>query len=103
MILQVAVEPEEDRFVAHCLEFDVASSGKSFQEAIENILDAIRTYLEACSLMGVDPRDIVRPAPREDLEEFQRRFFQPETMVSMVRLPFADLLPGRQEEAVALI
>lgn len=33
-------------FVAHCLNLGIASQGRSYEEAIENIKDAINLYLE---------------------------------------------------------
>lgn len=33
-------------FVSHCLNLGIASQGKSYEEAIEGIKDAIRLYLE---------------------------------------------------------
>ena len=33
-------------FVAHCLNIGIASQGKSVEEAMENIKDAIKLYLE---------------------------------------------------------
>ena len=33
-------------FVSHCLNLGIASQGKNYEEAIENIKDAINLYLE---------------------------------------------------------
>ena len=33
-------------FVAHCLNLGIASQGKTVEEAMENIKDAIKLYLE---------------------------------------------------------
>ena len=33
-------------FVAHCLNLGIASQGKTMEEAMENIKDAIKLYLE---------------------------------------------------------
>jgi predicted RNase H-like HicB family nuclease len=35
-------------FVAHCLNLGITSQGYSYEEAIENIKDAINLYLEEC-------------------------------------------------------
>ena len=35
-------------FVAHCLNLGIVSQGKSYEDAIENIKDAINLYLEEC-------------------------------------------------------
>ena len=33
-------------FVSHCLNLGIASQGRSYEEAIENIKDAIKLYIE---------------------------------------------------------
>ena len=35
-------------FVVHCLNLGIASQGRTVEEAMENIRDAIRLYLEEC-------------------------------------------------------
>ncbi|MBU0929511.1 MAG: type II toxin-antitoxin system HicB family antitoxin [Nanoarchaeota archaeon] len=35
-------------FVAHCLNLGIVSQGDSYEDAIKNIEDAIRLYLEEC-------------------------------------------------------
>jgi predicted RNase H-like HicB family nuclease len=35
-------------FVAHCLNLGITSQGCSYEEAFENIKDAIKLYLEEC-------------------------------------------------------
>jgi len=35
-------------FVAHCLNLGIASQGYSYEDAFENIKDAIKLYLEEC-------------------------------------------------------
>ena len=37
---------EEDLFIAQCLEIDVASQGKSEDEAVENLKEALELYFE---------------------------------------------------------
>jgi predicted RNase H-like HicB family nuclease len=37
---------EESWYVAQCLEIDVASQGKSEEEALENLREALELYLE---------------------------------------------------------
>ena len=37
---------EDDLYVAQCLELDVASQGKSEQEALENLREAIELHFE---------------------------------------------------------
>jgi len=42
----VAVVKEEDWYVASCLENHVVSQGKSREEALENLQEALELYLE---------------------------------------------------------
>jgi len=35
-------------FVAHCLNLGIASQGYTYEEALENIKDAVKLYLEEC-------------------------------------------------------
>jgi predicted RNase H-like HicB family nuclease len=41
-----AIWQEEDLFVAQCLELDVASQGKTEEEALANLKEALELYLE---------------------------------------------------------
>lgn len=41
-----SVWPENDWYVAQCLELDVASQGESEQEALENLREAIELHFE---------------------------------------------------------
>ena len=40
------ITKEEKLYVAHCPELDVASQGKTVEEALENLREAIELYLE---------------------------------------------------------
>ena len=40
------VSQEDDWFVAHCNEFEIASQGKSVPEALSNLQEAIELYFE---------------------------------------------------------
>lgn len=44
--LTAAVHQEEDWYVAQCLEVDVASQGRSVDEALTNLAEAAELYLE---------------------------------------------------------
>jgi predicted RNase H-like HicB family nuclease len=52
MAFDIAVNEEMIRkkkvFVAHCLNLGIASQGRTYEEAIKNIEDAISLYLEEC-------------------------------------------------------
>lgn len=51
-IFDIAVNEEfigkKKIFVAHCLNLEITSQGRSYEEAIESIKDAIKLYLEEC-------------------------------------------------------
>lgn len=42
----VGIEEDEDTFVAICYENNVASQGKTKQEALKNVKEALELYLE---------------------------------------------------------
>ncbi len=49
---------EDDWFIAQCLEVDVASQGKSEEEALVNLSEALELYFEP-------PRPILKPIIRK--------------------------------------
>ena len=53
-----SISQEEDLFIAQCLEIDIASQGKSEDEAIENLKEALALYFEP-------PRPTVIPKLRK--------------------------------------
>lgn len=42
----VAVQKEEEWYVAKCIENSVASQGKTFEEALDNLKEALELYFE---------------------------------------------------------
>jgi predicted RNase H-like HicB family nuclease len=42
----VSINREGEWFVAHCVELDVSSQGRTFKEAEKNIKEAVQLYLE---------------------------------------------------------
>lgn len=63
-----SISQEEKWFVAQCLEVDVASQGKSEDEAIDNLREALELYFEA-------PHSTVMPK----LRKFQAKIAADET------------------------
>jgi len=45
-LFTVVIQKEDDWFVAKCLENSVASQGKSIDEAMYNLREAIELYME---------------------------------------------------------
>ncbi|HEV2376313.1 MAG TPA: type II toxin-antitoxin system HicB family antitoxin [Streptosporangiaceae bacterium] len=46
LTLTAALHQEEDWYVAQCLEVDVASQGRTINEALANLAEAVELYLE---------------------------------------------------------
>jgi predicted RNase H-like HicB family nuclease len=57
MRLTASITHEPPWYVAQCLEIDVASQGKTVEEAIANLQEALELHLES------NPSPQVRPAP----------------------------------------
>lgn len=62
----ILIEKEDDLYSALCLELDVASQGKTIQEAKRNIREAIELYLESVVETGEEEDFVPRPAPIEE-------------------------------------
>ncbi len=103
MLLQVLVERSESAFVAHCLDFDIATSGKSVEDTISNIKDAISCYVVACNQLGIEGTDMLRPAPQEYWDTARKAWVDPNTEISMIRLDINDIIPGSKEEACVAV
>jgi predicted RNase H-like HicB family nuclease len=57
--LTAAVHQEEDWYVAQCLEVDVASQGRTIDEALNNLAEAVTLYLDEVD----DPQRHVTATP----------------------------------------
>ena len=47
---------EEDAYVAHCLEYDIASQGDTRQEAMANIKEAVELFLDYATSAEIQGR-----------------------------------------------
>lgn len=47
--ITVSIIEDEEWFVSHCLDYDIASQGKTREEARENIIEAVQGFLEVAS------------------------------------------------------
>ncbi len=56
-VFTAAVHQEDDWFVAQCLEVDVASQGRTIDEAVANLSEAVGLYLDEVE----DPHPTARP------------------------------------------
>lgn len=50
------IEKEDDMYVSLCPELDIASQGKSIEEARENLKEAIELFLESASPSEIQER-----------------------------------------------
>jgi len=55
----VAIQKEDDWFVAKCLENSVASQGKTMEEATDNLREALSLYYEDETLPAYFPQTYV--------------------------------------------
>lgn len=60
---------EDDLYVAHCLEFDIVSDGKTEQEACQNCIECVQHYIEFCVDEG-SFENAINSAPREYWQMF---------------------------------
>ncbi len=70
LTLHNIIEKENGLYSALCLELDVASQGKTVQEARKNLHEAVELYLEEVIESGEEKNFIPRPAPRAEWIKF---------------------------------
>jgi predicted RNase H-like HicB family nuclease len=56
-----AVHQEEDWYVAQCLEVDVASQGRTIEEALANLAEAVELYLDEADDPQVTASPLITP------------------------------------------
>lgn len=83
--LTAFVKKGHKEYVALCLELDVASSGSTIREAIENLEDAVREFLEYVHEEGLEQEVLPRPVSIEAVRDFLD-LDQPERRYSVVNL-----------------
>jgi len=64
------IEKEGELYSAVCLELNVASQGKTVDEAKKNLQEAVELYLEDVLEAGDEKEFIPRPAPEEEWLKF---------------------------------
>ena len=77
LVLTLTVSKEGKHYVSQCQELGTASFGDSFDEALENVIDATREYLDAIERLGERRRifrergiSVRRAPPRRVRQEF---------------------------------
>ena len=59
--LKAVLYKEKDNWIAHCLEFDVIGDGKSHEEALQNLNEAIVIQINT-SIKYKNPSNLFKPA-----------------------------------------
>jgi len=78
LTVHVLFYQEEDRYVAHCLEFDLVAQGDSIKDSYKNLLDAIELQAEY-ALETDNLENLINPAP----PEYWRMLVKTESEVEM--------------------
>lgn len=70
LLLHGLIEKENGMYSALCLELDVASQGKTIEEAKKKLQEAVELYLEDVIQSKEEKNFIPRPAPRTEWIKF---------------------------------
>jgi len=62
--VHILIEKDIDFYNAHCLEFDITADGNSIDDALNNVVDCIKSHVQFCIEMGIFDK-IYDPAPQE--------------------------------------
>ena len=54
--LTIIIKREEDYYVALCPELDIASQGKTIEEAKDNLVEAVELFFETASPSEIEDR-----------------------------------------------
>lgn len=54
--ITVSIVQDDDVYLSHCLDYDIASEGDTKQEAIDNIKEAVSLFLEVASPKEIESR-----------------------------------------------
>ncbi len=55
-MITVSVVQDDDVYISHCLDYDIASQGSTSQDAIDNIKEAVTLFLELASPKEIQKR-----------------------------------------------
>jgi predicted RNase H-like HicB family nuclease len=67
--LTILVTPEGKRFLAHCLELDLAEGGKTPEEAVDNLIETCLAHIGS-AIEDDDMEHLFKPAPPEFWAKF---------------------------------
>jgi predicted RNase H-like HicB family nuclease len=91
LMVHIIFYPEDDHYVAHCLEFDIVAQGDSLEESFRNLLDAVELQT-AYALETGDMENLIQPAPSEFWRMLMKSENKPEMPLGL-KLPrvFSDI------------
>ena len=55
-MITVSIVQDDDVYISHCLDYDIASQGSTKQEAVDNIKEAVSLFLELASPKEIESR-----------------------------------------------
>ena len=71
--LTAIIEREDDWYIALCPELDVASQGKTIEEARDNLVEAVELFFEIASNNEIQQRLYTEILDREKLDLIERQ------------------------------
>ncbi|MDI6793020.1 MAG: hypothetical protein QME81_09160 [bacterium] len=73
-IFHGVIEKEVDRYKAICLELDIATEGRTLEDARRNLKEAVEGYLECAAKEGDIEIFVPRPVPEEVMQKYETLF-----------------------------
>ena len=70
--LTAIIEREDDWYVALCPEFDIASQGKTIEEARDNLVEAVELFFEPASINEIQQRLYTKTLFSQKLDLIER-------------------------------
>ena len=82
--LTAIIEREDDWYIALCPELDVASQGKTIEEARDNLVEAVELFFEIASNNEIQQRLYTEILDREKLDLIERQHPAYEPVMSKI-------------------
>ena len=82
--LTTIINPEDDSYVAFCPELDIASQGKTIEEARDNLVEAVELFFEIASPSEIEERLNKDELDSEKLDLIEREHPAYEPIVTKV-------------------
>lgn len=98
-ILRIVIYPQENHYVAQCLEYDFATQGKTMAEIEASLARVIAAYVDMAIESGRQPFEGLRRGPQEAWNRFQNAGGADKILrVRLERVP----APAYEPESVAI-